>query len=67
MPDGCTAIGSKAFANCTGLQLVIIPSSVVNIAEDAFLDCGDPVVMCKVNSCAYSLAVQKEMLCYCTD
>lgn len=33
-------IGSKAFAGCTLLRSVIIPASVVSIADDAFADCG---------------------------
>lgn len=34
--DGCTSIGSRAFANCSRLQTVVIPESVVSIADDAF-------------------------------
>ena len=37
IPDGCTAIGSKAFANCPNLIYIKIPSSVTVIAEDEFV------------------------------
>ena len=43
VPDGCTTIGSKAFANCEDLFYVLIPESVTNIAEDAFE--GSPQVI----------------------
>ena len=36
IPDGCTSIGSKAFADCENLQYVCIPASVTTIAGDAF-------------------------------
>ena len=36
IPDGCTAIGERAFANCTQLQEVHIPASVTSIADNAF-------------------------------
>lgn len=43
VPDGCTTIRSKAFANCEDLFYVLIPESVTNIAEDAFE--GSPQVI----------------------
>ena len=36
IPDGVKSIGSRAFANCTGLTQIRIPASVTVIAEDAF-------------------------------
>lgn len=36
IPDGCTSIAAKAFADCTQLSSVTIPASVTEIAEDAF-------------------------------
>ena len=38
-PDGVTAIGSRAFADCTQLTRVVIPASVNLIAHDAFEGC----------------------------
>ena len=40
IPDGCTSIGHKAFADCTNLVFVMIPDSVTDIADDAFEGCG---------------------------
>ena len=34
-----TAIGEKAFYNCSGLKSVTIPESVIEIGESAFSDC----------------------------
>ena len=39
IPDGCTSIGSKAFANCSKLVYVRIPAGVEDIAGDAFDGC----------------------------
>ena len=39
IPEGCTNIGSRAFAGCANLVYVRIPASVSSIAEDAFADC----------------------------
>ena len=44
IPDGCTAIGSRAFANCTGLVYVRIPANVTSLAADAFTGCPDVVI-----------------------
>ena len=39
LPDGCTAIGPRAFADCANLIYVRIPASVTDIAADAFEGC----------------------------
>lgn len=36
VPDGCTAIGSGAFAECLRLEEVSIPETLTDIAQDAF-------------------------------
>ena len=45
LPDGCLAIGERAFADCKELKLVEIPSSVIAIAENAFEGCGEGLVV----------------------
>lgn len=44
IPDTCTAIGSRAFANCRNLVYVYIPASVTDIAADAFDDCPNVII-----------------------
>lgn len=36
IPDGCTAIGSNAFAGAPNLKYVVIPGSVTSISSNAF-------------------------------
>ncbi|MBR4441842.1 MAG: leucine-rich repeat domain-containing protein, partial [Clostridia bacterium] len=36
IPEGCTTIGSRAFADCADLIEIVIPASVTSIADDAF-------------------------------
>lgn len=52
-----TEIGSRAFAGCSELALVVIPDSVTAIADDAFT--GDRVVIvCGENSYADTYAIK---------
>jgi len=43
VPNGCVTIGSRAFANCTNLRYVILPSTLETLADDAFAGCGSNV------------------------
>ena len=43
VPNGCVSIGSRAFANCTNLRYVILPSTLETLADDAFAGCGSNV------------------------
>lgn len=57
IPDGCTTIGSRAFAECGNLRYIYIPDSVTKIAEDAFQDCYMYIMMfCSEDSTAYQYA-----------
>ena len=40
VPNGCTAIGSRAFANCANLTSITLPDTITQIADDAFTGCG---------------------------
>ena len=44
IPDTCTSIGSRAFADCTELIYIFIPASVTDIAPDAFDGCPDIII-----------------------
>ena len=44
VPDGVTAIGSRAFAGSTGFKVVQIGSGVTSIAEDAFDGCSEGLI-----------------------
>ena len=54
--DQVESIGSKAFANCTNLQQIVIPESVVVISENAFEGCNDIVIFGVTGSCAETYA-----------
>ncbi|MBO2516521.1 MAG: hypothetical protein CW338_04475 [Clostridiales bacterium] len=64
LPDGVTAIGSKAFAGCTGLRLIHIPRSVTVIAEDAFDGCDSLNIICAAGSAAQTFANAHGILNY---
>ena len=44
IPDGCTTIESRAFANCENLQYVQIPASVTFLPQDVFDECGNVII-----------------------
>ena len=44
VPETCTSIGSRAFANCSELVYVRIPASVTSIPSDAFEDCPKVII-----------------------
>jgi hypothetical protein len=53
IPEGARSIGSRAFADCDSLLLVVIPASVTSIADDAFEN-SDVAVICPEGSYAAS-------------
>ena len=62
IPDGCTIIGSRAFADCAQLRQIVIPASVTSIAADAFSGCTDVIVIAPEGSAAQTLAESTEGL-----
>ena len=61
IPDGCTAILSRAFADCASLRLIRIPASVNFIAEDAFENCGPITILAPEGSKALEFAEENHM------
>ena len=51
IPSGAASVGSRAFADCGRLLLVVIPDSVTSIEDDAFED-SDVAVICPDGSYA---------------
>lgn len=56
IPEGCTTIGSRAFAGCTDLLEITIPASVTEIAADAFSGCYGVTVISPSVSAAQAMA-----------
>ena len=56
VPDGCTSIGRRAFADNDELVQLFIPASVTSIAFDAFENCGSVTIYAPENSDAIKLA-----------
>ena len=44
IPESCETIGNNAFKNCMNLVYVRIPSSIKNVAVDAFEGCPDVII-----------------------
>ena len=51
------SIQSAAFRNCASLSYIYIPSSVTEIADDAFDGCANVTIGCEQGSAAYQYAV----------
>ena len=56
VPEGCTVISNRAFADCVSLRLIRLPASVVSIAEDAFQGCGQITIIAPRISKAHEYA-----------
>lgn len=54
--QGCTAIGSRAFAQCAGLNTIYVPDSVKSIADDAFEGCSGLTIVAPQGSFAHTFA-----------
>ena len=63
VPSGCRTIGSRAFANNAGLVYIYIPSSVTQIAPDAFENSPNTTIYCYPGSAAASLAASRNIRC----
>ncbi len=65
--EGCTlSIGPRAFAGCTGVDLVYIPAGMTEIADDAFDGC-DAIMLCAENSAAHRYALEHGMPVFLMD
>lgn len=56
IPDHCTVLEARAFADCERLREISIPESVTSIAEDCFEDAGDFVLIAPTGSYAAQFA-----------
>ncbi len=61
LPEGTSAIGARAFANCTKLEMITIPASVTAIDATAFAGTANVVILCSEGSAAYTYAVKNRM------
>ena len=62
IPDGCTQIGSLAFADCVNLELVEIPASVEDIAEDILEGSPNAAIVTSQGSPAAQFAEENSIL-----
>ena len=66
--EGLETIGEQAFANSPGLYEILIPGRVTSIADNAFENCGEVLVIyCYRNSEAARYAQQQGFFCYYLD
>lgn len=63
IPDGCTTIGAKAFADSAKLVIVVMPDSVTSIADDAFEGCGNVTFLCESRNTAAAFAEKHNIPC----
>ena len=56
LPDTCTKINARAFANCADLRIVEIPAASVDIADEAFVDSPNVVIVTHEGSAAQQYA-----------
>ena len=63
IPSGCTAIGSRAFADNANLVFVHMPDSVTDIAEDAFEGCPNVRFVCESENAAADYAAEHGISC----
>lgn len=61
LPDGCTRIEARAFADCPSLSSIRIPDSVNFIADDAFRGYANLVIICSEGSVAAGYAEDNHM------
>ena len=59
LPFGVQRIDARAFANCESLQMIYIPESVSDIADDAFEGCTELVIAGTSGSLALQYAEEK--------
>lgn len=61
LPQNVTSVGSRAFADCVKLKLLVIHADSIAIAEDAFDGCGDITIVSPAESDAREWAERHNM------
>lgn len=54
-------IGERAFADCSALKAIAIPSSVTSIGDDAFDGCAELIITCTAGSTAERYAIDNRI------
>lgn len=63
LPEGVLTIGARAFAGCKDLVLAILPDSLESIADDAFANNSDIIIVCSEGSQAQTYARKNGLRC----
>lgn len=56
LPDGVEEIGNSAFADCSDLQTITIPASVVSVGDGLLVDSEQAIILCSSGSMIQSYA-----------
>lgn len=65
IPEGCSAIGERAFADCPALTVISIPSSVTSIADNAFENSPEVLILVSDYNDVFDWADAQGIPCIC--
>ena len=63
LPEGCTSIGARAFADSAALTFVYMPDSVTDIADNAFAGSDNVTFRCASDNAAAAYARSHDIPC----
>ena len=61
LPENCTKIGARAFANCRSLWMIAITAMQIDIADDAFAGTADIIILAQEGSAAIDYATAHDI------